>query len=331
MIDSLTHAWAGEGGLLDQKETIDRTDTKGSSYTHWATISKKHEKLRASLLQSDIHLVATMRSKQDYLIVEGDGKNGKGSVRKVGLAPIQREGMEYEFTVVFDMVMSHEATISKDRTGLFDGQVFQPNKKTGETISTWLASGKEAVTGSSKPVATAKAEPTPEKAKASTPAPEKKSEPAQPGAKIYRTWHANGDTRPHAVAFKKNGWQWVPKDTTWIHGDMSKEIDKTQPWLVTIGKLAGVKVTFYENKGTILEAHQKAIAEAEISDLCKPAGLDPKAVIDAFEVKFGVKLESFNTSQIDFMAHKLYRLDEPGVKEDIEAMIALIQKEGGRE
>ena len=265
VIDSLTHAWAGEGGLLDQKETIDRTDAKGSSYTHWAGITKKHEKLKAKLLQTNIHMIVTMRSKQDYLITEG-GQGGKGSVRKVGLAPIQRDGMEYEFAVVFDMVMSHEATISKDRTGLFDGQVFQPSKKTGETIMAWLTSGKapapvlvppKATAAAKAPAAQDPAEQAKEKAideetgvaaaeQAATEMPEDATAGQDPI--IYRTWTAKGDTRPHAVIFKKNGWRWSSKDTAWTHDDSKPELDKTQPWLAPIGKTAGITITMKQHK-----------------------------------------------------------------------------------
>lgn len=138
VVDSITHAWAGEGGLLDKKEALDRTG-KGNSYTNWASISKEHEKFKSDILQTDIHMVCTMRSKQDYALVENE--RGKSAVQKMGMAPIQRDGMEYEFTTVLDLSMSHEAMVSKDRTGLFDGKVFKPTATTGKKILDWLNSG----------------------------------------------------------------------------------------------------------------------------------------------------------------------------------------------
>ena len=138
IVDSLSHAWAGEGGLLQKKEAIDARG--GNSYTNWATITKEHEQLKAIILSNKIHLIAMMRSKQDYIIEQND--KGKSAPRKVGLAPVQREGMEYEFTVVFDIGMDHNAHVSKDRTAMFDGEIFKPTKETGAKLLDWRMSGK---------------------------------------------------------------------------------------------------------------------------------------------------------------------------------------------
>lgn len=138
VIDSLTHAWAGEGGLLEQKEVLDSRNK--NSYANWGSITKLHEAFKSSILQSDIHIICTMRSKQDYAQVE---ENGRKSVKKLGMAPIQRDGLEYEFTVVFDMAMDHSTEASKDRTGLFDKKIFKPSVETGKTILAWLQGGLE--------------------------------------------------------------------------------------------------------------------------------------------------------------------------------------------
>ena len=139
VIDSISHAWAGEGGLLDKKGALDQR-AGSNSYTNWAPITKEHELFKARLLNSDLHLICTMRSKQDYILEVND--KGKSQPKKVGLAPIQRDGMEYEFTTVLDLAMDHNAAASKDRTGLFDGQVFKPAKETGAKIMKWLKAGK---------------------------------------------------------------------------------------------------------------------------------------------------------------------------------------------
>jgi hypothetical protein len=138
VVDSISHAWAGEGGLLSKKEALDQRG--GNSYTNWAGITKEHERFKARILNADIILVCTMRSKQDYVLEVND--KGKSAPKKVGMAPIQRDGMEYEFTTVFDLAMDHNAVASKDRTAMFDGQVFKPSKKTGEQIMDWLRGGK---------------------------------------------------------------------------------------------------------------------------------------------------------------------------------------------
>lgn len=132
--DSLTHAWAGEGGLLAKKESLDSRG--GNSYTNWGSITKDHESFKAAILSAPFHFVCTMRSKQDYVLETND--KGKAAPKKVGMAPIQRDGMEYEFTTVFDISMNHEASVSKDRTNLFDGQIFKITEQTGRKIAEWL-------------------------------------------------------------------------------------------------------------------------------------------------------------------------------------------------
>lgn len=135
IIDSLTHAWSGPGGLLEQKEQMDSRG--GNSFANWAKITPKHNALMSAILHSKVHVIATMRSKQDYVLAD---KNGKQVPQKVGLAPQQREGAEYEFTTVLDIAMNHEAESSKDRTGLFDGKLFKITKETGVAIKNWLDS-----------------------------------------------------------------------------------------------------------------------------------------------------------------------------------------------
>jgi hypothetical protein len=137
IIDSLTHAWAGEGGLLDKKGRIEDT-TKNNGWTAWRMITPDHNKLVEKIISSKINIIATARSKMGYAQEE---EGGKQVIKKLGMAPILREGMEYEFTVVLDITTpSHVATSTKDRTSLFDGKFFKPDKKTGEQIKEWLSS-----------------------------------------------------------------------------------------------------------------------------------------------------------------------------------------------
>jgi hypothetical protein len=142
IIDSLTHAWAGDGGLLDKQGKM--ADRGTNSFAAWRTITPEHNALVDAMLKSPCHIIATMRSKQEY-VLEVDGK-GKQVPKKVGMAPVQREGMEYEFTVMLDVDMNHIANASKDRTSLFDGQFFKITTETGATLKQWLETGTEAPT-----------------------------------------------------------------------------------------------------------------------------------------------------------------------------------------
>lgn len=91
------------------------------------------------ILQSNSHIICTMRCKQDYVLSE---KNGKMTPEKVGLKAVMREGIDYEFTIVFDINMKHQAVVSKDRTNLFSGKPdFTIAPTTGQTILDWCNDG----------------------------------------------------------------------------------------------------------------------------------------------------------------------------------------------
>jgi len=140
VIDSLSHAWVGQGGLLDVHGHI--ADKTGNSWAAWRQVTPKHNELVDAMLQSRCHIIATMRSKMEYAQVE---ENGKKHVKKLGMGPIQRDGMEYEFTVFMDLDHNHTATATKDRTTLFDGRYFVPTMETGKLLLDWLEkSGSEA-------------------------------------------------------------------------------------------------------------------------------------------------------------------------------------------
>ena len=142
IIDSLSHAWVGQGGLLDVHGHI--ADKTGNSWSAWRQVTPKHNELVDAMLQSKCHIIATMRSKMEYAQVE---ENGKKQVKKLGMSPIQRDGMEYEFTVFIDLDQQHTATTTKDRTTLFDGQYFVPTIETGKTLLAWLENNGQAVPG----------------------------------------------------------------------------------------------------------------------------------------------------------------------------------------
>ena len=138
IIDSITHAWAGEGGLLDE---VDKraSANRGNSFTAWRDVTPMHNRFIDAMLNCKTHLIVTMRSKTEYVLETNSA--GKQVPKKVGMAPIQRDGMDYEFTTVFDISHDHIATASKDRTSLFDGLAFTPSKETGLELRGWLESG----------------------------------------------------------------------------------------------------------------------------------------------------------------------------------------------
>jgi len=146
IIDSLSHAWAGEGGLLDQQGKW--ADKDKNSYTAWRHVTPLHNALIEAMLQSKCNIIATMRSKVEYVLTEETNRAGNKVMvpKKVGMAPVQREGMDYEFTTVFDIDFNHDAKASKDRTALFaDPLPFRVTEDTGKLLHDWLNDGKDSV------------------------------------------------------------------------------------------------------------------------------------------------------------------------------------------
>ena len=138
VIDSLSHAWTGEGGLLDVQSNVAKRS--GNSYTAWREVTPLHNKLVDRILQCPMHVAVTLRTKTEYVIE--DNGSGKKTPRKIGMAPVFRDGVEYEFTIFFELDQSHAAAATKDRTGLFDGQYFLIAPDTGARIRDWLAGAK---------------------------------------------------------------------------------------------------------------------------------------------------------------------------------------------
>lgn len=137
IIDSLSHAWAGAGGLLDkQGKLADRTK---NTWSAWRTITPELNSMVDSILRSKAHIIVTLRTKADY--AQSVGADGKVKVEKLGMAPIMREGIEYEFTCVLDISQDHIANSSKDRTGLYDGLYFKINPADGKKYLDWSNSG----------------------------------------------------------------------------------------------------------------------------------------------------------------------------------------------
>jgi len=91
IIDGLSHAWAGPGGIL---EFVDNLVEVKNKFTAWREATPQHNSLVEAMLQSPLHIIATMRAKTEYVISEDE--KGKKVPKKVGLSPVQREGMDYE-------------------------------------------------------------------------------------------------------------------------------------------------------------------------------------------------------------------------------------------
>lgn len=137
VVDSLTHAWSGKDGALDMVEKARQRTRSQNSFTAWRDITPEHNALVDALVGCNAHLIATMRVKTAYELQEDD--RGKKVPVKLGLAPVQRDGLEYEFSIVGDIDLNHVLTISKTRCAALDQGVYKnPGKDFADTITSWL-------------------------------------------------------------------------------------------------------------------------------------------------------------------------------------------------
>ncbi len=142
VIDSITHEWAGSGGILELADTLGQSAR--NSFTVWGKLTPRHNKFIDAITQSSADIICCGRSKQDYALNQVE-KNGKtvNVPEKIGLKSITRDGFDYEMTVSFDIAINHFASSTKDRTQLFkNGVEFIISEDTGKTIKEWNTEGK---------------------------------------------------------------------------------------------------------------------------------------------------------------------------------------------
>ena len=139
VIDSLSHAWEGSGGALELKDRAGAGG--GNQYTAWRMVTPLHNHMIEAILQANCDVITTMRSRQDY-VQETDDRGKVVAIRRVGMAPVQRPGMEFEFDIVADMDWDHVLTVGKTRCSAIDGlKVHKPGPAFMTPVINWLATG----------------------------------------------------------------------------------------------------------------------------------------------------------------------------------------------
>jgi hypothetical protein len=140
VIDSLSHAWVGKEGALELVEKARTRAQSNNSYTAWRDVTPLHNALIDAIIRSKSHIIATMRAKTEH--VQEKDERGKTVIRKIGLAPVQRDGMDYEFTVTADLDMQNNMIIGKTRCPILKGQVFpEAGKNVANILREWLETG----------------------------------------------------------------------------------------------------------------------------------------------------------------------------------------------
>lgn len=145
VIDSLTHFWNGPGGIL---EIVDQAGaaSKGNNFAGWKVATPIQQRMVDTLLSFNGHIISTMRAKTEYSLERNE--HGRSVPRKVGMAPQQRDGMEYEFTMVLEMDTEHRTIVGKTRCEQLADQVFAPNRASegADAFLGWLKAGDPIIT-----------------------------------------------------------------------------------------------------------------------------------------------------------------------------------------
>jgi len=138
VIDSLSHGWHE---LLQEIDQLAKAKYKGNTWSAWSDGTPKQRQLVDAILSFDGHIIATMRSKTEWTT---EANNGKSRPVRVGLAPEQGKGIEYEFDLLLELSTEHIASVLKDRTGKFQDQMIEkPGEDFGQQLAAWLNSGEE--------------------------------------------------------------------------------------------------------------------------------------------------------------------------------------------
>jgi hypothetical protein len=179
IIDSLSHAWTGKDGALDQVTRATKRSQSGNTFAAWRDVTPMHNAMVEAMLNARVHIITTMRAKTEY-VQEKNEKTGKVTVRKVGLAPVQRDGLEYEFDVVADLDQDNNLIIGKTRCPAVAGMVIpRAGKEIAQKLLAWLSDGGAAVADSKNGFARSAGEAV------AQPAPRSATKPAQAEAEEF--------------------------------------------------------------------------------------------------------------------------------------------------
>lgn len=139
VIDSLSHYWMGSGGALEFVDA--NTKTGGSKFSEgWNKLRPLENAMLDALMSYPGHVIVTMRVKTAYEIERDE--RGKSKPVKVGLKPEQRDGIEYEFSIVGAMDHQHTLTITKSTCeDLMDAEINRPGPDTAAIIAEWCSDG----------------------------------------------------------------------------------------------------------------------------------------------------------------------------------------------
>lgn len=254
VLDSLSHAWNGQGGLLELVEDAQKRMKTSNSFAAWKDVTPIQNRFIEGIVSAPIHVIATMRSKQEY-VQEKDERTGKTQIRKVGMAPVQRDGFEYEFDVFLDMDVNNNAIVSKTRCPALTGKVFtKPGADVANILMDWLH-------GAPAPAPVKSAPPTNGNGYAAPPVIELPPE--------VRHWEKPEDAYEWAVGVGAS-------DNIFAARNAMKSVVDAHGGRFTRDNAMSIYVAYYHDR--ITRAQEKAKAELDNMDMADVPALDPEGV-----------------------------------------------------
>lgn len=202
IIDSLSHAWNGRDGALELVDKAAKRSNSGNNFGAWREVTPMHNALVDAIISAKLHVIATLRVKTEYVVEQNE--RGKNVPKKIGLAPVQREGVEYEFDVTADMNLEHDLIVSKTRCSAVDGYIARkPGAEFAGILKAWLepAANATGVQPAPKPQTPTAPPPQPSQSvespfSAPAAAANVASEPASPAQTSSQTASVNPDPKP---------------------------------------------------------------------------------------------------------------------------------------
>lgn len=138
ILDSLSHAWTGKEGALELVDRAAKRSQSGNTFAAWRDVTPLHNRMIDAILAARLHIIATMRTKTEYVMEQNE--KGKTVPRKIGLQPVQRDGLEYEFDVVADLDQDNNLIVGKTRCSALHGKVFaKAGQDVAQVLSPWLS------------------------------------------------------------------------------------------------------------------------------------------------------------------------------------------------
>lgn len=158
VVDSCSHEWAGDGGILDWAEAeLDRM--AGDDYAKrervkmasWIKPKMSHKAMVQKLLQVRAHLILCFRAEEKMEMVKGeDGKTKivpkKSAVGLDGWMPVCEKNLPYELTASFLLLPMHPGVPNPIKLQEQHRALFPLDKpiteESGKAIAAWAAGGK---------------------------------------------------------------------------------------------------------------------------------------------------------------------------------------------